>query len=42
MVGRVRRGLVTPEDAAVELGKQCTCNIYNTVKAAQILSRLSQ
>jgi hypothetical protein len=42
MVGRVRRGLVTPEDAAVELGKQCTCNIYNTVRAAEILSRLSQ
>ena len=42
MVGRVRRGLVTPEEAAVELGKQCTCNIYNTVRAVEILSRLSQ
>ena len=42
MVNLVRRGAKTPEDAAVELGKQCTCNIYNTVRAAEIIRGLSQ
>ncbi len=42
MVERVRRGAKTPEEAAVELGKQCTCNIYNTVRAAEIIRGLSQ
>jgi len=42
IVGRVGRGAVTPEDAAVELGKQCTCNIFNTVRAAEIIRNLAQ
>jgi len=41
MVERVRKGAMTASDAAVELGKQCTCNIYNTVRAAKILSEIT-
>ncbi|MDH5792328.1 MAG: hypothetical protein OEZ44_09070, partial [Candidatus Bathyarchaeota archaeon] len=41
MISRVRKGAMTAEDAAVELGKQCTCNIYNTVRAAKIIRGLS-
>ncbi len=36
LLDRVRRGATTPEAAAVELGKQCTCNIFNTARAAEI------
>ncbi|MFB0558838.1 MAG: hypothetical protein ACETVY_06960 [Candidatus Bathyarchaeia archaeon] len=42
MVSRVRKGETTAREAAVELGKQCTCNIYNTVRAAEIISCLSK
>ena len=38
MIDRARRGAVTPEEAAVELGKQCTCNIFNTTRAAELIS----
>ena len=41
VVNRVSKGSMTAEDAAVELGKQCTCNIYNTVRAAKIIRGLS-
>jgi len=41
MVERVKRGASAPEEAAVELGKQCTCNIFNTVRAAEIIRDLS-
>ena len=37
MIDRVKKGASTPEEAAVELGKQCTCNIFNTVRAAEII-----
>lgn len=37
MVDMARKGVKTPEEAAVELGKQCTCNIFNTVRAAEII-----
>ncbi len=39
MIERVGSGALTPEAAAVELGKQCTCNIFNTVRAAEIIKR---
>jgi len=39
MIGLVRKGVKTPEEAVVELGKQCTCNIFNTVRAAEIIRR---
>jgi hypothetical protein len=37
LMDRVKRGGMTPEEAAVELGKQCTCNIFNTARAAEII-----
>ncbi|MEM3005833.1 MAG: hypothetical protein QXJ79_03855 [Candidatus Bathyarchaeia archaeon] len=37
MIERVRAGALKPEAAAVEFGKQCTCNIFNTVRAAEII-----
>ncbi|MBS7638568.1 hypothetical protein KEJ49_06800, partial [Candidatus Bathyarchaeota archaeon] len=39
VIERVSSGAMTPEAAAVELGKQCTCNIFNTVRAAEIIKR---
>ncbi len=39
MIERVEAGALTPEEAAVELGKQCTCNIFNTVRAAEIIEK---
>ncbi len=37
LMGRVKGGSMTPEDAAVELGKQCSCNIFNTERAAGLI-----
>ena len=37
MIDRVREGAQAPEEAAVELGKQCTCNIFSTQRAADII-----
>lgn len=39
-IERVRRGVVTSEEAAVELGKQCTCNIFNIVRAVEIINKM--
>jgi len=39
MIDMAQKGVKTPEEAAVELGKQCTCNIFNTVRAAEIIRR---
>jgi hypothetical protein len=39
MIERVAAGTMTPEAAAVELGKQCTCNVFNTVRALEIINR---
>jgi hypothetical protein len=39
LTDRVKKGIMTPEEAAIELGKQCTCNIFNTVRAAEIIRR---
>lgn len=37
LLERVRKGNMTPEDAAVEMGKQCTCNFFNTDRAAKLI-----
>lgn len=39
LLERVRRGSMTPEDAAVEMGKQCYCNIFNTERAAELIRK---
>lgn len=40
MIERVKKGILTPEEAAVELGKQCLCNIFNTDRAVSIVERI--
>lgn len=35
----VEKGSINPEEAAVELGKQCTCNVFNTERAVKIIER---
>jgi hypothetical protein len=42
MIQRIEKGQTTPMDAAVEMGKQCTCNVFNTERAAQILEDLTR
>jgi len=38
LMDKVRKSDMTPEEAALELGKQCTCNILNPIRAAKIIS----
>lgn len=38
LIEKVRRKEMTPEDAALELAKQCTCNILNPDREARIIS----
>jgi hypothetical protein len=33
----VKNGGITAEDAAVELGKQCTCNFFNVARGAELI-----
>lgn len=37
LIQRIRLGKMTPEEAAVEMGKQCTCNIFNVKRGVHIL-----
>lgn len=37
LINKVKAGKMTPEDAAIEMGKQCTCNIFNPVRGAEII-----
>ena len=39
LVGQVKLGRKTAEDAAVELGKQCTCNFFNVARAAKLINQ---
>jgi hypothetical protein len=37
LIERIRSGKLTPEAAAIEMGKQCTCNVFNVTRGAEIL-----
>jgi hypothetical protein len=37
----VRRGRVTPEEAALELAKPCVCGVFNPVRAARLLEAIA-
>lgn len=39
LLENVKKGLMKPEEAAVELGKQCTDNIFNTERAVKIIRK---
>lgn len=41
MIKRIKQGMITSREAAVELGKQCTCNIFNTVRGRTLLQNAS-
>jgi hypothetical protein len=38
LAGQVKAGRMSAEDAAVELGKQCTCNFFNVVRGAKLIN----
>ena len=38
LIERVKKGAMTAEAAAVEMGKQCTCNFLNNVRAAKMIN----
>jgi len=37
LIDQVRKGRMTAEEAGLELGKQCVCNFFNSVRAAKII-----
>lgn len=39
LIDRVKKGKMTKEDAAVEMAKQCTCTIFNPVRAAELIEK---
>lgn len=41
MIERVRDDRLSPEQAAVELGAQCTCNFFNVDRAAKLIHKLT-
>lgn len=41
LIDRVKQGSLSPENAAVELGKQCTCNIFNVVRGADLVRKVA-
>lgn len=40
MVERVKNGHISSEQAAVELGVQCTCNFFNVDRAEKLINKL--
>jgi hypothetical protein len=42
LIERVREGKITEEEAAIELGKQCICNIFNPVRGAKLIKKLAE
>jgi hypothetical protein len=37
LLGRVKDGKMSPESAAVEMAKQCTCNFVNVARAIKLI-----
>jgi hypothetical protein len=42
VIERVKNGSMTIEQASIELGKQCTCNIFNSERAIELIEGLSK
>ncbi len=42
MALEVRRGRMSPEDAALQLARPCVCGIFNPVRAAALLRAMAQ
>ena len=41
LIERVRQGKITAEEAAIELGKQCMCNIFNPIRGADLIRKMA-
>lgn len=41
MVGEIKKGKKTTEAAAAELGRHCTCGIFNPYRAANLLKKMA-
>lgn len=41
MVEKVKGGRISPEQAAAELGVQCTCNFFNADRAARLIKNMA-
>ena len=42
LVGGIKAGAKTPEDAARELTPNCTCGIFNPARAAKLLAAMAK
>jgi hypothetical protein len=42
MIAQIKQGKINSRKAVVELGKQCTCNIFNTVRGRTLLQSAIQ
>lgn len=42
MVGLVKNGKITAEEAGLKLGRQCTCGVFNVSRAAELVSALAE
>jgi hypothetical protein len=42
MIAQIKQGKINSRKAVVELGKQCTCNIFNTVRGRTLLQNAIQ
>jgi hypothetical protein len=40
MIIKLKRGRLTPYEAAIELAKPCICGIFNPERAAHLLERM--
>ena len=41
LVERVKNGKMTPERAAVEMAKQCTCNFFNVERGVKLIQAMT-
>ena len=37
LISQVRKGSISSQEAGIELGKQCICNLFNHIRAAEII-----
>jgi hypothetical protein len=42
LIKKVSEGVLTPKEAAIEMGKQCTCNIFNVERGIELIRKYLQ
>ena len=40
MIGKIKKGRLSPQEAAIELAKPCICGVFNTERASDLLQRM--